>query len=483
MSRPKTKPQLVHVVGPLAPYAAVFEARLAEAGFTPLTRAAELRVMLHLSRWLQARQVRVAELSWALIDRYLGERRAAGYASFCTRGRIAPLLQMLTVAGLLPAEPQATVTSPVEVLLSGFARFLRGERGLAECTTAAHVARVRRFLIDYTDEGGVGNLTTGDVTRAVLAEAARLSVGSAQYFVAALRSFLRYCFLAGLVEADLSACALPVTGRRRSMLPRGISSTQAKALLGSCDRRTSAGRRDYAVIVLLLRLGLRAGEAAALRLEDIDWRTGQITVHGKGGRVDRLPLPGDVGEAVAGYLQRGRPRTGTAVREVFVRTTAPRIGLTRGGVSVIVRRASVRAGLAPFGSHRLRHTAACQIAARRGAAERDRAGPAPPRREQHRDLRPRGRRAATHDRAALAGRSGPVSALSGHVTDYLRLRRALGFKLTWPGHVLPQFVAFIDAAGASTVTVELAVAWARLPVGAGTITVAHRLGAVSGFAR
>jgi integrase/recombinase XerD len=367
MSRPKTKPQLVHVVGPLAPYAAEFESRLTDAGFTPLTRAAELRVMLHLSRWLQTRRVRVGELSWAVIDEYLGERRAAGYASFCSRGSIAPLLWTLTGAGLLPAEPQPTLGSPVEVLLAGFARYLREERGLAECTTAAHVARARRFLTDYVDgdgDGGQGlmrDLCAGDVTRAVLAEAGRLSVGSAQYFVAALRAFLRYCFLSGLVDTDLSASALPVTGRRRSTLPRGISAAQATALLRSCDRRTSAGRRDYAVIVLLLRLGLRAGEVAALCLEDIDWRAGQITVHGKGGRVDRLPLPTEVGEAIAGYLRRGRPRSGAGVRAVFVRTTAPRTALTRGGVSFIVRRASVRAGLTPFGAHRLRHTAATEM--------------------------------------------------------------------------------------------------------------------------
>jgi site-specific recombinase XerD len=172
----------------------------------------------------------------------------------------------------------------------------------------------------------------------------------------ALRSFLRYCYLAGLIEHDLSAAALPVSGRRRSLLPQGIGPAQAKALLGACDRRRATGRRDYAVIVLMLRLGLRAGEVAALRLEDLDWRAGQVTVHGKGGRMDQLPLPVDVGEAIAGYLRRGRPRT--AAREVFLRVRPPRAGLTRSGVTNIVLDAARRAGLGAVRAHRLRHTAA-----------------------------------------------------------------------------------------------------------------------------
>jgi integrase/recombinase XerD len=129
--------------------------------------------------------------------------------------------------------------------------------------------------------------------------------------------------------------------------------------LSSCDRRRAIGRRDYAVIVLLLRLGLRAGEVAALTLDDIGWRAGEIVIHGKCGREGRLPLPVEVGEAIAGYLQRGRPTT--TRREVFVSAIAPIGALGRGAVSLIVRRACVRAGVPPVGAHRLRHTLACQM--------------------------------------------------------------------------------------------------------------------------
>jgi site-specific recombinase XerD len=198
------------------------------------------------------------------------------------------------------------------------------------------------------------------VTRAVLAEAERVSAGSAQYFVAALRAFLRFCYLDGHTAADLAWAAQAVTGRRRSALPQGISRSDARALLASCDRRRALGRRDYAVLVTLLRLGLRASEAAALTLEDIDWRAAEVTVHGKGSRDERLPLPADVGEAIAAYLVRGRPAS--RHRQVFLRATPPAGPLSRTGISDIVRRACARAGLPQIGAHRLRHTAACQMA-------------------------------------------------------------------------------------------------------------------------
>jgi len=251
-----------------------------------------------------------------------------------------------------------TASSPAEVMEAGFVSYLRRERGVAAVTVDAYVSDVRRFLA-HRGGSGLGDLTAAEVSQAVLGGVAGRSPASVRRYGCALRSFLRYCHLAGLIENDLSAAALPVSGRRRSLLPQGISGEQARALLRACDRRRATGRRDYAVIVLMLRLGLRAREVAALRLEDIDWRAGQVTVHGKRARVDQLPVPADVGKAIAGYLQRGRPRT--AARQVFVRTVPPPVGLSGSAVSTIVRRACARAGLAPFGAHRLRHTAACDM--------------------------------------------------------------------------------------------------------------------------
>jgi integrase len=274
---------------------------------------------------------------------------------------LAPLLGVLRGLEVVPDEqPVAPVSGP-QVLLASFRSYLLDERALAPSTTAAYVERASRFLARRASGGSLAELTAGEVAGAVIAESTRVSVGSVQYFVAALRSFLRFCFITGLTPVDLAAAALSVTGRRHSSLPRGIDGASAGALLGSCDRRTAAGRRDYAILVTLLRLGLRAGEVADLALEDIDWRAAEIVVHGKGQRSDRLPLPDDVGEAIAGYLRRGRPATIT--RGVFLRALAPVTGLGRGGVSSIVRRACVRAGVPVVGAHRLRHTAACEMIA------------------------------------------------------------------------------------------------------------------------
>ena len=358
MGGPAGKVKRVRVMGPLAPFAPALRARLRQSGYAPLSTANVMRLMSHLSRWLDASGLGAGDLTRERVERYVTARRAEGRTYGLSPRSVAPVLAVLADAGVLAAEAPAAPASQQEGLLAAFERHLLSERALSGSTAGAYVARARRFLAGLG--GGLAGLTAGDVTGAVLAEAGTVSAGSAQFFVAALRAFLRFCFLQGLVEADLAGAALAVTGRRRSPLPKGISRAGARALLASCDRRRPMGRRDYAVLVILLRLGLRASEAAALTLEDIDWRAGEITVHGKGRRDERLPLPADVGQAIASYLTRGRPVTGR--REVFVRAVAPAGPLTRGGISYIVRRACRRAGIPPIGAHRLRHTAACEMA-------------------------------------------------------------------------------------------------------------------------
>jgi integrase/recombinase XerD len=231
------------------------------------------------------------------------------------------------------------------------------------------VAHARGFLDGLASGGGLAGLAADKVTDAVLRRAASgVSVSATQYFVSGPRAFLRFCFVEGLLEADLSRAALAVSGRRRSPLPKAIGRRDAAVLLGACGRRSPLGRRDHALIILLLRLGLRRSEVASLTLDDIDWRAGWLMVRGKGGREDRLPLPADVGQAIASYLRRGRPSSDR--REVFLRARAPYQPIAPGTVSSTVRRACRRARIPEVGSHTLRHTTACEMVKARVPLER-----------------------------------------------------------------------------------------------------------------
>jgi integrase/recombinase XerD len=203
----------------------------------------------------------------------------------------------------------------------------------------------------------LAGITAADVTGFVLSSCPGRAVGSAKLIVCALRSLLRWLHLTGQMPTSLASAVPPVAGWRLSGMPKGLEAGELRGLLASCDRRTRTGRRDYAVMLLLSRLGLRAGEVAGLGLDDIDWRRGELTIRGKGNRAERLPLPADVGAAIAAYLRRGRPATADG-RNVFVRVHAPHRALTTGGVTMIVFDTAQRAGLGKLHAHRLRHTAA-----------------------------------------------------------------------------------------------------------------------------
>jgi site-specific recombinase XerD len=348
------------MTGPLAPFADAYRVELQGRGYTVRSTVCELRQVARLSRWLAARGLTAAELSSARVDEFLVWQRAEGrYRSHWSRPGLRCLLGVLRGLGVLAAEEPAAPSSPTDVLLACFERYLLAERGLAAGTVVLYLRSARRFVDGLAPDRGLAGLCAGDVTAAVLRVSEVVSVSAAQNFVSGLRSFLRFCFVEGLVESDFSQAVLLVRGRSSSPLPRGISRADARALLGSCDRRVALGRRDYAIIVLLLRLGLRRGEVAGLTLDDIDWRAGELVVVGKGSRVDRLPLPADVGQAIASYLRRGRPRSSR--REVFLRAKAPYDPIASGTVASTVRRACRRAGIAEVGSHRLRHTAACEM--------------------------------------------------------------------------------------------------------------------------
>jgi integrase/recombinase XerD len=358
MARPTSRVSGVVVTGPLAPYAAAYGRLLRTRGYTRRTVVNESRQVARLSSWLEENGLTAAELNGARVEEFLDFQRGTGrFRSQWSRPGLLCMLEVLRGLGVAAVEP-TPAGSPRRDLLARFEQFLRAERGLAAGTVRGYITHAGRFL-DGLGPVDLGEVTAGEVVAAVLRESAVVSVSATQYFVAGLRSFLRFCVIEGLVSTDLSQAALPVTGRRRSPLPGGITGSDTKALLASCDRRSAIGRRDHAVLITLLQLGLRRSEVARLELDDIDWRAGELVVRGKGSRQDRLPLPAEVGEAIAAYLQRGRPKTER--REVFVRARAPMGPIAAGTVSSTVRRACRRAGIAEVGAHRLRHTMACEM--------------------------------------------------------------------------------------------------------------------------
>ncbi|HZD15871.1 MAG TPA: tyrosine-type recombinase/integrase [Pseudonocardiaceae bacterium] len=348
----------VRMSGPIAGFAAGFAAELQSLGYSDHSARAQLWLAAHMSGWMAERGLGVSELDTARIGEFVAWRRSLGRTAFRSVKALEPLLRYLRELGAAPLPvPPLPVAGPVGALLVQYIDYLRFERGVTAKTARDYAAAVRPFLEVTADSDRIRweSATPAAVTAFILEQCRHRPVRSAQMVVTGLRALLRYLHIHGLIDGSLLA-AVPKVPDRRPQLPRGLPSQQVQALLRSCGPGR-AGRRDYAIIVMLARLGLRAGEVAGLQLDDIDWRHGQITVRGKPERVDTLPLPVDVGDALVDYLQHARP--GDALdRAVFVRVLAPHRGLTPVGVTQAVVAAGKRAGLGVVTAHRLRHSAA-----------------------------------------------------------------------------------------------------------------------------
>jgi integrase/recombinase XerD len=354
MAGPARAPKRVVLSGPLAEYGPGFAAEVRQLGFAPLSAEHQLRLLAHLSRWMHTHGLGVGQLTEARVDEFLVVRRAT-YTALYSRRALRPLLEHLSELGVLPVE-ELPPRTPTDLAVAGFEQYLLTERGLLPKTAAAQVARIRRFLDDYCPAGGVGQLTTAEVTRALLHEGADHAATSVKRLGYTIKAFLRFAFLTGLIDRDLTGATVPVKSHQPSLLPVGISREQATMLLTACDRDTVVGRRDYAVILLLARLGLRAIEVARLQLGDIAWHHGEILVRGKGHREERMPLPAEVGQALVDYLMRSRPTDPSELRSVFLAARAPRRPMDRVTVSSMIARTCQRAGIQPIGAHLLRHS-------------------------------------------------------------------------------------------------------------------------------
>lgn len=351
---------------PLAPFAAGYRQVLAGRGYTPGSAKYHVLLMGQLSRWMAGEGLDVDRLTPDRVAEFLVSRRVAGHRRVPAPRLLDPLLEFLTDLGVVPAVAVVAATATDE-LLARYARYLVDERGLAPLTVKRYRRMARVLLTERASRvGGTGaeNLDAGEVVAYLRLACARLSVGSAKREAADLRSLLRFLYRDGVIGADLGAALPPVAGWRDTAVPSGLPPGEVAGLLDSCDRRQLSGVRDFAILVVLARLGLRSGEVAGLRLDDIDWRAGEVLVRGKARRQDRLPLPADVGEAIVSYLAEARPRS--ACRHVFLTNYAPARGMHPSSITNVVYRACRRAGLRRVGPHRLRHALATEML-RRGA--------------------------------------------------------------------------------------------------------------------
>jgi integrase/recombinase XerD len=353
----------VQVAGTLAAYADGFGAELTHQGYSRFTVEAELQLMAHVSGWLEHRGLEVGQLTTARVKEYLVFRRASGHVHRLSPRGLRPLLVYLRGLGVAPPPAAPSALTASDRLLVEFEEYLVADRGLAARTVEGYRRVAREFVASRCAPAGddlqVGCLTAADVSAFMLEQSACRSAGSLGNVITALRALLRFVYLRGYTPLPLAAAVPAVCAAHRAGPSRTLTASEVARLLAGCDRRTATGRRDYAILTVLVRLGLRAGEVAALTLDDIDWRAGELVVVGKGGRRDRLPLPVDVGQALAEYLKCGRARG--ECRHLFVHVRAPYCPMGRWAVSHVVVRGCQRAGLPELRAHRLRHSAATEM--------------------------------------------------------------------------------------------------------------------------
>ena len=365
-------------------------------------------------------------------------------------------------------------------LLAEFGRWLGRERGLSPVSVQCYSKQSKAFLAWIGGAGAVSGLDAGKVTAFMVDWTAGRNTWTAKAMVTSLRAFLRFAHATGRTAVPLAGAVPAVASWRMSSLPRGMKAAEIGRLLAGCDRDTAMGLRDYAILSLLARLGLRGAEAAGLKLGDIDWRAGEVTVTGKGSKTERLPLPAAAGEALAAWLKDEQAvlRVTGGVRDdpaaPPARDAAP--GPGHHGQGLRAGRAGADGSAPPAALPGDRD------AAGRGLAARGRPGAPPPQHAVHLDLcQGRPERAAPAG-AALAGERG-MSGLRARAEEYLAMRRALGFKLTSHGSRLMSFVRFCEDRGATTVTTDLAVEWATSTPSDHEAYQARRLDIVRIFAR
>jgi integrase/recombinase XerD len=357
--------------GPLAAQIEDFAKWGREQGYARCSRYRKILLATCFSRWLGRQAITCHGVSSRDASRYLQVRARRVPLRKGDAAALRQFLDFLRGRHIVRAETPARCRGTAsERMAQAFGQYLLKERALVRATVINYVPFIRWFLTDQFGHGRVrlSRLRAQDVTRFIQRQAPRLHLKRAKLMTTALRSFLHYARYRGDITLDLVAAIPSVANWSMSSIPRAIPAESVRQLLASFNRRTAQGRRDYAILLLLARLGLRASEVAFLELDDLDWEVGQVTVRGKRGARAALPLPADVGAAIAAYLQHGRPHSPS--RRVFVRALAPAVGFAGpSAIACVVRDALERAGVnAPTkGAHQFRHALATQML-RRGAS-------------------------------------------------------------------------------------------------------------------
>ena len=343
-----------------------FGARLRSLGYAPFTYRAKMRFVSQLARWAQAKGLFIEDIDATWIEKAIKQRPTC----FVERRKaLQQFLDHLRERGVAAELEPDDNDSPAAALERCYATYLRQERGLVAVTLINYLGFIHSFLAERFRRGCVkpARLTHRDVADFMLRQVKTMSPGRAKLMGTALRSFLGFIFLSGETTTDLSRAVPSVRQFRLAAVPKYVAAGEVERVLASCDLTMPIGRRDHAILLLLARLGLRGGEVVKLELGDIRWREGDLLVRGKGRIRDRMPLPKDVGEALALYLRRDRAACPS--RSVFLRMRAPQRGfLSTAAVTTIVEKAVDRSGLSPSlrGAHLLRHSLATGMI-RRGA--------------------------------------------------------------------------------------------------------------------
>lgn len=358
--------------GPLSEHLDAYAASVAQQGYARQSISRQIVAIADFSQWLKHKHIEVEALDDRVVDRFLGLRRRQQRIGRGDPRALERMLSLLRQKGIVkPCQPPAAENARSNIT-GGFQHYLLQDLGRSASTVRNYVPFIDQFLLErfHDRTPHLDALRARDVTGFVIRNAHQLSPVRAGLMVTALRSFFRYLLHRGAIATDLAGCVPAVPKWSLSTLPRFLPAAAVERLLKRCGRKTAVGRRNHAILLLLARLGLRAGEVVKLTLDDIDWDSGLITIHGKGGRSAKLPLPVDVGTALAAYLRRDRPPSTS--RRVFLRHRAPLTGFANAStLSSIVRRALKHAGVesAHMGAHVLRHSLATSMLRQGGSLD------------------------------------------------------------------------------------------------------------------